>query len=86
MVSIRSSLAERQMTRRLLQALRYSFWISLCMVACLSRAADPNLNPMFEHWFAAQTNIQSWSADFTQTRTFKTLAQPLVSTGKVMKH
>ena len=83
MVSIRSSLAERQMTHRLLQTLRRSFWISLCMVACLSRAADPNLNPMFDRWFAAQTNIQSWSADFTQTRTFKTLAQPLVSTGKV---
>ena len=83
MVSIRSSLAKRQMTCRLLQALSRSFWIPLCFAACLSRAADTNLNPMFDRWFTAQTNIQSWSADFTQTRIFKTLAQPLVSTGKV---
>jgi len=60
-----------------------SIFAFLCLAACLSRAADPSLNPMFDRWFAAQTNIQSWSADFTQTRTFKTLAQPLVSTGKV---
>ena len=30
-----------------------------------------------------QTNLQSWSADFTQTRSLKVLAQPLVATGKV---
>ena len=30
-----------------------------------------------------QTNLQSWSADFTQTRSLKVLNQPLVSTGKV---
>jgi outer membrane lipoprotein-sorting protein len=38
---------------------------------------------LFERCFAAQTNIQSWAADFTQTRTLKVLAEPLVSTGKV---
>ncbi len=57
--------------------------ILLLLAAAVCRAADPNLNLMFDRWFAAQTNIQSWSADFTQTRTFKTLSQPLVSTGKV---
>ena len=37
----------------------------------------------FNRWFAAQTNLQSWSADFTQTRSLKVLSQPLVATGKV---
>ena len=46
-----------------------------------SRAAD--LNGLWEQWFNAQTNLQSWSADFTQTRSLKVLSQPLVATGKV---
>ena len=32
---------------------------------------------------SAQTNLHSWQADFIQTRTMKTLAQPLVATGHV---
>lgn len=51
------------------------------MAALASSGAESD--PMFEHWFAAQTNIQSWSADFTQTRALKVLTQPLVATGKV---
>src|SRR5215510_7069920 len=34
-------------------------------------------------WLNAQTNIHSWSADFVQTRRFKTLTQPLTESGKV---
>src|SRR5438128_2520153 len=34
-------------------------------------------------WLNAQTNIQTWEAEVTQTRTLKTLAQPLVSYGHV---
>ncbi|HOP96926.1 MAG TPA: outer membrane lipoprotein carrier protein LolA [Verrucomicrobiota bacterium] len=34
-------------------------------------------------WLAAQTNVQSWSADLVQTRRLKTLAQPLVAQGRV---
>jgi outer membrane lipoprotein-sorting protein len=45
------------------------------------RAAE--LNPQVASWLAAQTNIQSWSADFTQTRMLKSLAQPLTATGHV---
>jgi outer membrane lipoprotein-sorting protein len=37
----------------------------------------------FNKWFEVQTNLQSWSGDFTQTRTLKVLNQPLMSTGKV---
>jgi len=38
---------------------------------------------VFDKWFAAQTNLQTWSADLVQTRSLKILSQPLVSTGKV---
>jgi len=41
------------------------------------------LNPAVSSWLAAQTNIQSWSADFVQTRTLKSLTQPLTATGQV---
>jgi outer membrane lipoprotein-sorting protein len=36
-----------------------------------------------DRWCAAQTNLQTWSADVLQTRSLKVLSQPLVSTGKV---
>jgi outer membrane lipoprotein-sorting protein len=41
------------------------------------------LNPVVNAWLAAQTNMQSWSADFIQTRAFKSLSQPLTATGQV---
>ena len=34
-------------------------------------------------WFNAQTNVQSWSAEVTQTRSLKTLTQPLIARGRV---
>lgn len=34
-------------------------------------------------WLNAQTNIQTWEADFVQTRTLKSLTQPLTATGHV---
>ncbi len=37
----------------------------------------------FDKWFAVQTNIQSWSADFIQTRSLRVLVQPLTTPGKV---
>ena len=65
-------------------ALQRVLWLALCLTPSLSRAADSaKLEGLFEHWFAVQTNLQSWSADFTQTRALKVLAQPLVATGKV---
>ena len=42
-----------------------------------------NLNASLTAWLSAQTNIQTWSADFTQTRTLKSLTQPLTGTGRV---
>lgn len=46
-----------------------------------SRAADTNA--VLNSWLAAQTNLQTWTADFTQTRTLKTLMQPLAATGRL---
>ena len=66
---------------RILLALRRCIWIPLCAVVFVSHAADPG--ERFNQWFAVQTNLQSWSADFIQTRSLKVLAQPLVATGKV---
>lgn len=46
----------------------------------VSRAADAN---QLTTWLNAQAKIHTWSADFTQTRILKSLAQPLKSTGHV---
>lgn len=35
------------------------------------------------HWLSAQTNLQTWSADITQTRSLKTLTQPLTAQGRI---
>jgi outer membrane lipoprotein-sorting protein len=53
-----------------------------CYLAVLAASAA-DYDAQFNKWFEVQTNLQSWSADFTQTRSLKVLAQPLVSTGKV---
>jgi outer membrane lipoprotein-sorting protein len=41
------------------------------------------LNPKVIAWLNAQTNVQSWTADFVQTRMLKSLSQPLSATGHV---
>lgn len=45
------------------------------------RAADTNA--ILSAWISAQTNLATWAADFTQTRSLKALSQPLVSPGRV---
>ena len=40
-------------------------------------------NSVMDAWFAAQKNLHTWSADFVQTRTLKTLTQPLVARGHI---
>ncbi|HVM49711.1 MAG TPA: outer membrane lipoprotein carrier protein LolA [Candidatus Acidoferrum sp.] len=55
--------------------------LSICLAALGCQAAEAD--GMFERWFAAQTNIVSWTADFTQTRALKVLTQPLTAAGKV---
>ena len=53
---------------------------ALCGVAAANlRAADTNA--VLDAWFAAQARVRSLSADFVQTRTLKTLVQPLLADG-----
>lgn len=62
--------------------MRILFGLLLLLAAtCGMRAAEGN--PLLASWLAAQTNLQTWSADFVQTRSLKTLTQPLTSSGKV---
>lgn len=53
------------------------------LMAWPRRAAAAELNAAVQSWLAAQTNIQTWSADFVQTRALKTLTQPLTALGHV---
>lgn len=53
----------------------------LILVPLLGSAADSK--EVVAKWLLAQTNIQTWSADFVQTRTLKSFTQPLMSTGQV---
>lgn len=40
-------------------------------------------NSALDSWLAAQTNVLTWSARVIQTRSLKSLAQPLTATGRV---
>ncbi len=44
-----------------------------------SPAADTNA--FLQGWFAAQSHLQTWSAEFVQTRTLKALVQPVQASG-----
>ena len=84
MVSLCSHLAKEvgyllnNMTRHWFLAL-----LLLGFVGSEFAAAAADTNSLVASWLSAQTNIQSWSADCIQTRTFKSLAQPLTATGHV---
>jgi outer membrane lipoprotein-sorting protein len=51
----------------------------LCAFPCLATDQEQ----IIASWLGQQTNVQTWAADFIQTRTLKALAQPLVSNGRV---
>jgi outer membrane lipoprotein-sorting protein len=61
----------------------FTLLAAIALVQVWTRASGAELNPVVASWLAAQTNIQSWSADFIQTRAFKSLSQPLTATGQV---
>jgi outer membrane lipoprotein-sorting protein len=64
---------------------RLEFVLGICFcvgaVSVRVRAAEASI--ALQQWFAAQTNLLTWSADLTQTRRLKTLTQPLIATGHV---
>jgi outer membrane lipoprotein-sorting protein len=58
-------------------------FVVLLITGLSARAASADDNTVLDKWLAAQTKVQSWEADFVQTRTFKTLSQPLKESGHV---
>jgi outer membrane lipoprotein carrier protein len=60
----------------------FAGWALSAALFCSSLNAT-ELKPEVAAWLAAQTNINSWSADFVQTRSLKSLTQPLMATGTV---
>src|SRR5258708_6942923 len=55
----------------------FALFLFLSSTVTASHAADsPDHSAALNSWLAAQTNIQTWSADFLQTRTLKALTQP----------
>jgi outer membrane lipoprotein-sorting protein len=83
MVSLRSYLAGRSVTQLVHQRC-ISGPLAAALFCGLAVAARAETNAaLLDQWLAAQTNLQTWTADCTQTRSLKVLSQPLVSTGKV---
>ena len=58
-------------------------FILLANIGTLAAADSPDADAMLTSWLNAQTNIQTWSADFVQTRTLKALTEPLTENGHV---
>jgi outer membrane lipoprotein-sorting protein len=57
--------------------------VASCLITTTAVAQNSGSEAQFNKWFEVQTNTQSWSADFIQTRLLKVLNQPLMSPGKV---
>jgi outer membrane lipoprotein-sorting protein len=55
----------------------------VCLMIFVSNANAADKEQIISGWLQIQTNVQTWTADFTQIRNLKALAQPLVSTGRV---
>src|SRR5258708_6173772 len=64
---------------------RHCFFLLLALRGAMTSRLAPasETNSPLSAWLAAQPNIHSWSADFIQTRMFKSLTQPLTSSGQV---
>jgi outer membrane lipoprotein-sorting protein len=64
----------------------FIFWLrTAAVVVLLGGSALHAANPRdaVGAWLSAQTNLQTWSAAVKQIRSFKTMSQPLVETGRV---
>ena len=58
---------------------------SLVAAVCVlgATASASNTNSVLAAWLGSQTNVQTWSAQVIQTRSLKSLTQPLTATGRV---
>jgi outer membrane lipoprotein carrier protein len=57
--------------------------LAAALVSIATTATSVELSPAVAAWLAAQPKIDSWSADFVQTRSLKSLTQPLIASGHV---
>ena len=74
-------------------AARLVSWPSRCRIPVMLGAAAAGLvvgtacaqtdTALLDRWISAQANLQTWTADCTQTRTLKVLSLPLVTRGRV---
>ena len=62
---------------------RFRFWAFLLLTLGLTPCQAADTNAVLNAWFAAQASMHSWSADFIQTRTLKTLTRPLIAKGHI---
>src|SRR3954469_22011687 len=62
---------------------RLLFLVCATVLSLGTSPADAAEQPLLTRWLDAQKNIQTWTADVTQTRALKTLSQPLISKGHV---
>ena len=94
MVSLRAPLAKVAAPRRWRLPARprppQSKWRGYGIIAALAlffgagnTVVASDTNALLTAWLDAQTNLHSWSAAFTQTRTLKALTQPLTAQGHV---
>jgi len=61
----------------------FSFFAACALAETTATAAADENEALRAVWLGAQAHIQSWEADFVQTRTLKSLTQPLTATGHV---
>lgn len=62
---------------------RFQFCAFLVLTLGLTPCQAADTNAVLNAWFAAQASMRTWSADFVQTRTLKTLTRPLISKGHI---
>jgi outer membrane lipoprotein-sorting protein len=71
------------MIRQISVFLRMGLLAVLASGAAVSSASATELIPEFTAWLAAAPEVRTWSADFVQIRTLKSLTQPLTTKGHV---
>ena len=82
LAEVRSAKADRPQSPTNARHLK-TVQLILAFLFLANRLPAADTNAVLDHWFAAQKQLQSWSADFIQTRTLKTLTRPLTTPGHV---
>ena len=76
----RSVWSARHSAALLRGALAFSIVLASLSITWAAATSDSSV---VDTWLASQAKIKTWAADFVQTRTFKTLSQPLKESGHV---